>query len=169
MTPLEKLAYQVGVKLALESASDELGAAARNLYGIAGGLAGAVSGGFLGRYLGQEAADAFDLDEDMSGAIGTGLGALAGAGLGGAAGSNLATMTQGQPGEVAEEPAYEPEPEYPTVGMSPLDQMSDGPGLGLMEPFYDVTQQYSPQDMYGLSGFGDSGGYDDYGYNDYSY
>ncbi|RLI86687.1 MAG: hypothetical protein DRP01_03715 [Archaeoglobales archaeon] len=70
-----KLAYQVGVKLALDEAGDDLSAAAQRLYGIAGGLAGAAGGGLLGRYLGQQAADAFDLDEDVAGVVGTGLGA----------------------------------------------------------------------------------------------
>lgn len=170
-----KLAYQVGVKLALDEAGAELSDAARRLYGIAGGLAGAVGGGFLGRYLGQSAANAFDLDEDVSRAVGTGLGALTGAGLGGAAGANLATVLRGQPNQVAAAPAYEPEPEYPTVGLSPLDQLGGGGmGLGLMEPVYDVTPSYAPQeetyapeDLYALGLTG--GGYDDYGYDDLGY
>lgn len=169
----EKLAYQVGVKLALDTAaaSDDLREAAERLYGIAGGLAGAAGGGFLGRYLGREAADAFDLDEDVSGAVGTGLGALAGGGLGAVAGSSLSSLA-GQPGEVPEEPASEPEPEYPTAGMdmSFLDQLPQEAGLGLSQPFYDVTpEEFAPEDIYsmGLSGYGNDygyGGYDDYGY-----
>ena len=164
-----KLAFQVGVKIALETAGEELNNAAQQLYGIAGGLAGAVGGGFLGRYLGRETADAFDLDEDMSGAIGTGLGSLVGGGLGTAAGSNLATLARGQPGEVADTPAYEPEPEYPTVGLSILDQLPDEQGLGLMQPFYDVTPSYAPQDVFSMGAGNNEGGYEDYGYEDFSY
>ncbi len=165
---MSKRAYEIGVKLALdETAGGEIGQAARRLYGIAGGLAGATGGGLLGRYLGRSAADALDLDEDIASAVGTGLGALTGAGLGGVAGSNLATVLRGQPDQVAATPAYEPEPEYPTAGISPLDQLGGGgAGLGLTEPVYDVT----PEDMYsmGLTDYGDSG-YGDYGYDDYGY
>ena len=171
-----KLAYQVGVKLAFDEAGAELNQAAQRLYGIAGGLAGAVGGGFLGRYLGGAAADALDLDEDISSSVGTGLGALAGAGLGGVAGADLATVLRGQPGQVSDTPAYEPEPEYPTVGLSPLDQLGDSLGVGAMDPVYDVTpryapeENYSPEDVYsmGLTGY-DNYGYGDQGYDDSGY
>lgn len=169
-----KLAYQTGVKLALDAESDALNEAAQRLYGIGGGLAGAAGGGFLGRYLGQQVAEALDLDEDVGGIIGAGLGALAGGGLGGIAGSNLSSVL-GQRGEdpAAQEAAGAPA----TVPVSPLDQLSSGSTLGVSQPLYDVTpantyyapaeEALAPTDVYALGLTGS--GYDDYGYDDYGY
>ena len=150
-----KLAYEVGRKIAYDAGglTPEQMTAAQRLYSMGGGLLGALAGGAAGRHLGGQVAETMDWDPEISRLVGMGLGALGGTALGGTAGQSLAPLMHERRAptpppapppapstpETAPEPAHEPLPPYPEAGVSLLDRIPPGAGLGFMQPIYEVT------------------------------